>query len=111
MPTLPSGQPDAAVAAAELRQAAETIERRAPPGFTKDVADVLRRIGLMVSALTKHDTTDTCRRCGQPFTFAAWKFAAKNLTPPQHCFACREARRAERARAGIPRDIAVPPPD
>jgi len=102
-------QPDAVKAVMELCRAAETIEHYAPPGFKKDVTDIQRRLGLMESALMKHDTTDTCRRCGQPFTFSAWRFSQKGLIPPRHCFACREQRRAERARAGVPKDVAIPP--
>jgi hypothetical protein len=81
------------VAVAGLQDAERLIERHAPLGFTRDLVDIKRRLGLMRSAIEDHDTTATCRTCGQLFTYRAWKFAAKNLTPPTHCLDCRQARR------------------
>jgi len=65
----------------------------------------------MCSALCEHDAVQTCRRCGQPFSFAGWFFAQKGLSVPRHCFDCRQARRNERDRAGIPRSVHMPPED
>lgn len=80
--------------AERLNAAAGLIAQDAPDGFAKDVTDIRRRIGLMVSALTTHDTTASCRSCGQPFTFNAARFAGLHFPPPRRCFPCREDRRA-----------------
>lgn len=90
-----------AIAARQLRVAYELVDHHAPDG--RDKTDALRRIGLMVANLTRHDTTRLCRRCGQAFSFRAEYFAARHLDEPRHCWACRQARRQERARAGITR--------
>jgi hypothetical protein len=95
-------------AARQLRLVAELVERNAPPGFNRDVVDILRRVGLMVAALTEHDVTTSCRRCSSLFTYNSARFAARHLDPPRHCFLCRQARRQERERAGV--STAVPPP-
>jgi hypothetical protein len=105
---MPSNQADNLARAERLRAAAETVARDRPPGFERDVTDVLRRIGLMCSALTSHDVTTTCRRCSQPFTYNAAHFRPP-LSAPRHCFHCREQRRAERARSGVPASATFPP--
>jgi hypothetical protein len=85
--------------------AAELVERHAPADMVRDKVDILRRLGLMMTNLTQHDTTALCRRCGSAFTFDASRFAAKHLDPPRHCLLCRQARRWERERAGITENV------
>jgi hypothetical protein len=94
-----------AAAAARLQDAAELVERYAPADMVRDKVDILRRLGLMMTNLTQHDTTALCRRCGSAFTFDASRFAAKHLDPPRHCFRCRQARRREREHAGITENV------
>jgi hypothetical protein len=94
-----------AEAARQLRVAAELVERHAPADMTRDKVDILRRLGLMVTNLTQHDTTALCRRCGDAFTFDAGRFAAKHLDPPRHCWTCRQARRRERESCGITANV------
>lgn len=94
-----------AAAAARLHDAAELVERYAPADMVRDKVDILRRLGLMMTNLTQHDTTALCRRCGSAFTFDASHFAAKHLDPPRHCYPCRQARRREREHAGITENV------
>jgi hypothetical protein len=91
-------------AVTELRRAAEVVARFAPPGFQRDVVDIGRRIGLMITAF-EHDGETTCRRCGERFTFNAEKFARLRFEPPRHCYPCRQQRRRERTSAGLPRGM------
>jgi hypothetical protein len=93
MPTVDPGRADAVHA---LQAAADAIVRCAPPGFTRDVTDILRRTGLMIAALEKHDITVTCDGCGRPFTFASRRAQAVGVPP--RCFPCREEQRSEISR-------------
>lgn len=97
-------EPATAATVSELRRAAEVVARCAPPGFTRDVVDIERRVGLMIAAL-QHDGRSTCRRCGAEFTYDTERFARLNFPVPRHCFPCREQRRQERQAAGLPRGV------
>jgi hypothetical protein len=92
------GTPEALAAAERLRAAAEVVAECMDEG--RDRVDVLRRLGLAIANLTEHDRQEICRRCGQPFSYSIARFNALRLSPPRHCFWCRQARRSERQAAG-----------
>ena len=95
----PSDPQDSSVVAAEhLRTAFLTIQQHAPDG--PDRVDVMRRVGLMISALVAHPARD-CRTCGARFGLSLAEvsfYRARGLGFPTHCAACRAQRRYERAQ-------------
>lgn len=102
---------DDRVRAERLRAAATLVEQFAPEADhrqRRDKTDILRRLGLLVAGLERHEDHAICRRCQAEFVFNVSWFESRRLLPPRHCDACRMARRQERRRAGVPGN--VPPP-
>jgi hypothetical protein len=91
------------VRAEQLRVAAALVERFAPDSDQRqrrDRTDILRRLGLLVAGLERHQIRAVCRHCEREFFFDAAWFDARNMSRPTHCNPCRLARRQERRRAG-----------
>jgi hypothetical protein len=107
----PSERADDRARAERLRAAAALVEQFAPEvdhRQRRDKTDILRRLGLLVAGLERHEDHAICRRCHAEFVFTPSWFEARHLSIPRHCDACRLARRHERRRAGLPGN--VPPP-
>lgn len=94
-----------------LRAAASLVEQFAPEvdhRQRRDKTDILRRLGLLVAGLERHEEHAICRDCQAEFVFNASWFETRQMSVPRHCDACRMARRQERRRAGVRGNI--PPP-
>jgi hypothetical protein len=94
--------------AEQLRAAAALVERFAPEvdhRQRRDKTDILRRLGLLVAQLERHEDRAVCRRCQAEFVLNPSWFETRQMSLPRHCAACRTARRQERRRAGVPGDI------
>lgn len=99
-----SGRADDHARAEQLRVAAALVEQFAPEGDQRqerDKTDILRRLGLLVAHLERHEDRAVCRRCQTEFGFNPSWFEMRHLSPPRHCAACRTARRRERRHAGV----------
>lgn len=96
--------------AERLRNAAALVEEFAPTNDhrqQRDRTDILRRLGLLIAGLERHDDHAVCRRCQAEFAYDISWFESRNLTSPRHCEDCRRARKQERRHAGamgVPRE-------
>ena len=95
---------DALARAEQLRIAAALVDEFAPNGDERQRShktDVLRRLGLLVAGLERHERHEICRRCRAEFVVRVSWFESRGLAVPRHCDSCRVARREERRRAGL----------
>jgi hypothetical protein len=106
-----SARADDRARAERLRAAAALVEQFAPEADhrqQRDKTDILRRLGLLVAELERHEDHAICRRCQAEFVFNPSWFEVRLMSLPRHCDACRTARRQERRRVGVKGNI--PPP-
>lgn len=104
----PSARADDRARAERLRAAAALVERFAPEADQRqqrDKTDILRRLGLLVAGLERHEDRAVCRRCQAEFVFNPSWFETRQMSVPRHCDECRMARRQERRRAGVPGNV------
>lgn len=90
--------------AERLRRAAAIVKQYAPEANGRqqcDKTDILRRLGLIVAGLERLEDAAVCRRCSRTFSFRVAWFETRGLSRPQHCDACRMARREERRHARV----------
>jgi hypothetical protein len=106
-----SARADDRTRAERLRAAAALVEQFAPEADHRqhrDKTDILRRLGLLVAQLERHEDRAVCRRCQTEFVFNPSWFEVRQMSLPRHCDTCRTARRQERRHAGVKDNI--PPP-
>ena len=107
----PAERTDDRARAEGLRAAAALVEQFAPEVDhlqRRDKTDLLRRLGLLVAGLERHEVRAVCRRCQAEFVFNPSWFEVRQMSLPRHCDACRAARQQERRRVGVKGNI--PPP-